>query len=60
MGAVQWVDQLGALGQVHPQLRKRTYPDEEHAFRKRNRRDVREQASGKEIDIDMSAADQVA
>ena len=60
MAAVQRVTQQGALGQVHPQLRKRTYPEEEHAFRKRNRRDVREQAPEKGKEADVSPADQVA
>lgn len=39
------VEQQGVTGQINPQLRKHKYPEAEHAFRKRNRRDVREQAA---------------
>ena len=60
MAAVQRDKQHGAQGQVHHQLRKRTYPEEEHAFRKRNRRDVREQAPEKGNEADVSPANQVA
>ena len=55
--------QEGAGSQVNPQLRKRSYPESEPAFRKRNRRDVRVQAAaaGAQLDeLDESAApDQV-
>ena len=39
-------EQQGVTGQINPQLRKHKYPEAEPAFRKRNRRDVREQAAG--------------
>ena len=51
--------QEGAGSQVNPQLRKRSYPESEPAFRKRNRRDVRVQAAATGINLDESkAADQ--
>ena len=51
--------QEGAGSQVNPQLRKRSYPESEPAFRKRNRRDVRVQAAAAGTDLDeRTAADQ--
>lgn len=38
-------EQQDVAGQVNPQLRKHKYPEAESAFRKRNRRDIRPQAS---------------
>ena len=52
--------QEGAGSQVNPQLRKRSYPESEPAFRKRNRRDVRVHAAAAGTNLDEStAADQV-
>ena len=45
-------EQEGAGSQVNPQLRKRSYPESEPAFRKRNRRDVRVQAEAAGTELD--------
>lgn len=45
--------QQGASGQISPQLRKRTYPEAEPIFRKRNRRDVRMQAAAEGAQINQ-------
>lgn len=47
-------EQEGAGSQVNPQLRKRSYPESEPAFRKRNRRDMRVQAAAAGTKLDES------